>query len=145
MTATINAIADAVATALNAADWPIEFTAVRSYQPTFELQQMSELKVSVVPPKVESVRAARGLWEQLYTVEIGVQKRPEELTNAYLDPLVELAEAIAIYWETHKDLTAGGRQFRCMTVVTETVAYPDDLAERQMFTSVVCLTFKGWR
>jgi hypothetical protein len=47
--ATILAIADAVVEQLNSASFSQALMAVRHYQPRFDLAEMTELKVSVVP------------------------------------------------------------------------------------------------
>lgn len=145
MAASLPSLADAVVAAMNAAGgWVTPFTAVRYWQPIFELQDLAELKVSVVGAKIESARNARRQWEQLYTVEIGLQNRPDGFTNLELDTLAQLAEEIAVYWETNTELTAGGRRYVCVAVQNEFVNF-EDLDERRLFTSVVVLSFKAWR
>jgi len=139
------AIADAVAVALNGRTWSLEFIAARSYQPTHSLPDLATLKVSVVPSRVQNSLAARSSWEQVHTVEIGIQQRPETLTNETIDPLTRLAEEIAEWWQDNPSLVVAGRRLSLVAVDLNPIAYGDDLAERQLFTSVVALSFKGWR
>lgn len=53
--ATIIEIADAVVAELNGASFSQPVTAARHYQPTFDLQDMTELHVSVVPRSLASM------------------------------------------------------------------------------------------
>ncbi len=50
---TVLQVADSVVAQLNAADFDHEFIAERLYVPNFDLEDMKELRVSVVPRDVE--------------------------------------------------------------------------------------------
>lgn len=90
-------IADAVVTELNAQTFSIAFTAQRSYVPVYDLREMSELKVTVIPRSVATNLASREASNDLYAVMIGVQKKlePEELDD--VDALVTLVEEISAF------------------------------------------------
>ena len=50
---TVLQVADSVTAQLNAAEFDFEFVAERMYVPNFDLEDMKELRVSVVPRDVE--------------------------------------------------------------------------------------------
>jgi hypothetical protein len=50
---TVLQVADSVTAQLNAAEFDFEFVAERLYVPNFDLEDMKELRVSVVPRDVE--------------------------------------------------------------------------------------------
>jgi hypothetical protein len=144
--AALPSLAAAITQALNeAGGWSVTFTAERLWQPIFDIKDTSEeVKVSVVGTKIESARIARGQWEQIYTVEIGIQHRPDGLATLDLDSLALLVEEIATYWEDNKEITAGAKRYICVGVATDYVNF-EHLDEQRQFTSVVVLNFKGWR
>jgi len=145
MAASLPTLAEAVAQALNAAGgWSMPFTAERAWQPTLDLRDVSTVRVTVVGTRVDSARAARGLWEQVYTVEVGVQSRTEEFSTAELDALAGLAEEIARHWEDNPELQAGSRRYVCVGANCDFVNF-EDLERLRQFTSVVALSFKAWR
>ena len=157
MSSVLITLADAVVAELNAAAPPAEppevppdpplsyalsmpFTAVRYYQPSFDLKEMKTLRVSVVPKGVEVAQEARGKGTFNYKVDIGVQKKLEAETLAEIDPLMQLVEEIA-------ELFRGKRLSSfpaAIWVKTEhaPVFAPDHLQELRQFTSVMTLTFR---
>ena len=71
-------IADAVVAELNAAPagtFDPVFTAVRRVLPEFDLAELAELKVTVVPKAVEITGATRSVGQFDFQVDIGVQKK----------------------------------------------------------------------
>jgi len=90
-------IAEAVVTELNGESFSIPFTAQRSYLPVYDLREMSELKVTVIPRSVTSTLASREASDELYAVMIGMQKKlePEELDD--VDALVTLMEELGVF------------------------------------------------
>ncbi|MBI1371823.1 MAG: hypothetical protein GC159_03560, partial [Phycisphaera sp.] len=71
-------IADAVAAKINAAPpatFSQAFTAERLVLPVFELADLAELKVTVVPRSVEITGSTRSVSQYDIAVDVGVQKR----------------------------------------------------------------------
>ena len=92
-------IAEAVAATLNgdefkarAAALGFAFTAVRSYRPIFDREEMKDLHVTVVPAGFTLELAGRNQSQTDYVVEVGVQHAPETLDTAALDALMGLVE-----------------------------------------------------
>lgn len=88
-------VADAVTAELNSETWAMEFTALRSYLPRVKLEDLGTLHVSVVPVAEDIEASARDLWQHDFTVDVAIQMKPADITNASLDPLLLLAEAFA--------------------------------------------------
>ncbi len=85
---TILHVADSVTEQLNAAQFDHEFLAKRLYVPCFELEDMKELRVSVVPREVESLPHDRSQNRFHCRVDVAVQKKFSKGTNEEIDPLV---------------------------------------------------------
>ena len=76
-----------------------------------------------------------------YAVDIGIQKKPPAIENTNLDPLVELTQQIA-------DSFLFGKRPGNSTLVSPRIRIlylQDHLLKLHQFTSVITLTFRGWR
>jgi hypothetical protein len=140
--AVIIEIADAVVAQLNGATFSQPLTAERHYQPNFELSEMSELKVSVVPRSLAGKALDRRRDGVDYQIDVAVQKRTD-MTPASLDALMTLVEEIADHFR--KQPLANYTEARCTEVKNEPVYALEHLDELRQFTSVLTLTFRVWR
>ena len=138
--AVVAAVADAVVTELNAAAFSLPFTAVRKYQPHYDLAQLKSLHVTVIPSGLMTQQAARGPGQRDVDVDIAVQQKLTQEENADLDPLLALAEEIAEHFRG-KRLSAHPQ---AIWVKTEhkAVFVPEHLQQYRQFTSVLTLTFR---
>jgi hypothetical protein len=142
MTATIVTIAEAVVEQLSAASFSQPLVAARHYTPSFELSEMSELKVSVVPRSVTSKALDRARDSFEYQIDVAVQKRVNE-TLAALDELMQLVEEIADHLRTSPLNTLP--DVRCMEVVNAPIYSSEHLHEFRQFTSLLTLTYRKYR
>ena len=142
MTATVVTIAEAVVDEINAASFSQPLVAARHYTPSFELSEMSELKVSVVPRSVTSKALDRSRDSFEYQIDVAVQKRVEE-TLTELDELMELVEEIADHLRT--SLLTTLPDVRCMEVVNAPIYSSEHLHELRQFTSLLTLTYRKYR
>lgn len=142
MPATIVQIADAVVAQLNATSFSQPLQAERHYLPQFELSEMTELRVSVVPRSVASKGHDRNRDSFDYRVDVAVQRKLDP-TPGNLDALMVLVEEIADHFRSHP--LAGYPQARCTEVENVPVYAPEHLDEFRQFTSVLTLTFRVWR
>jgi hypothetical protein len=142
MPATIVQIADAVVAELNGTTFSQPLTAERHYQPVFELAEMTELRVSVVPRSVVSKGLDRNRDSFDYLIDVAVQQKIDP-TPGNLDALMELVEEIADHFRSEP--LAGFPQARCTEVANEPVYAAEHLDEFRQFTSVLTLTFRVWR
>ncbi len=142
MAATILDIADAVVAQINATAFSQPVTAERHYQPRFELSEMTDLKVSVVPRSLASKTLDRNRDTFDYLIDVAVQKKTD-MSQGALDALMALVEEIADHFRTQK--LAGYPGARCTEVKNEPVYALEHLDELRQFTSIVTLTFRVWR
>jgi len=135
-------IADAVTAELNAVESPLASlaTARRAYRPVFDLKEMKDLHVTVVPRGVERSTAGRGLAQREVQIDIGIQKKPAELSQAELDGLMALVENIADYLRGRRL----GLTPEAVWVKTENapIFAPEHLEQWRQFTSVLTLTYR---
>lgn len=140
-TPVITDIADAIVTTLNGATFTAPYasiTAVRLYQPEYDLEEMDSLKVSVVG-RSQLVRVeGRGSNIWLPAVDIGIQKRPTTLSRTLLDELMQLVQDIAdhLLGLPQRRLPAY-QAAQCVEIRNEPIYAADHLAEKGMFTSVL--------
>jgi hypothetical protein len=139
--AQIVALADAIVEQLNAHTFSQPFTAARGYLPTFDLPEMKVLRVTVVPKEDEGRLDTRSSSVHDFSIDIGIQKKPESIENANLDPLMLLTQEIADFFLFRKhpaNATLIAPQVRILYL-------QEHLLKLRQFTSVVTLTFRGWR
>jgi len=135
---TLVAIADAVAASLNAASFGQPFTAERLYQPAFELADLAELKVSVVPKGVTIATASRDGSYFDCAVDVGIQKKIAD--DAEIDGLVDLAEEIADHLRM-KRLDAFP-QAVWLSIEHEPVVASEHLEQQRALTSILTVTYR---
>jgi len=131
-------IAEVVVTALNGHTFSQPFTAARAYRPVFDLKDMTDLHVTVVPKGVELTTAGRGLAQSDVQIDIGVQKKLAASDNAEIDALVGLVQEIA-------EFIRATRRFgeAAWVKIENTPIYSQEhLGELRQFTSVLTLTLR---
>lgn len=136
--AVIADMADAVVAALNGQTFSQPFMAVRAYRAAFDLQEMKDLHVTVVPKGLELVTAGRGVAQSDVQLDIGVQKKLATSDDAEIDELMGLVQEVA-------EFIRATRQFGdAIWVKSEnTPIYSQEhLGELRQFTSVLTLTLR---
>ena len=139
-------IADAVVTELNAAQVPPAtgfgqtFTATRAYRPVFDLAELKTLRVTVVPKGIEIVNITRNANQNDVSVDVAVQKKVNPDDAADMDALMTLVEKIGDFFRLRR-LAAFPT---ALWTKTENVPIysPEHLETKQVFTSVLTLTFR---
>ena len=114
------------------------FTAARSYLPVFDLKDMKDLHVTVVPRGTEMSTAGRAIAQSDVQIDIAVQKKLTVADAAEIDALMGLVQEIAEFVRTT------GRFGPSSWVKTENVPIysAEHLAELRQFTSVLTLTLR---
>ena len=137
---TIIQIADAVVAELNAATLSQPLTATRHYVPSFELKDMNELRVSVVPKGMVVSPLDRSRNTNDIQIDVAVQKKFETGDAAEIDPLMTLVEEIADFFRLRRLDSFPGAHW----IKTEhnPIYAQDHWEEMRQFTSVVTLTFR---
>lgn len=138
---TISTLADAVAEHINAGTYTQPVSAVRTYQPAFTLEELGELRVSVVPRTTTVSAASRESSTYEHVLDVGVQKKlPAEDDQAGIDELLELTEAIGDRLR-HTRL-AGFPEAAWAGLAHEPVVSSESLEQHRVFTSVLSVTYR---
>jgi hypothetical protein len=138
---TISTLADAVAEHINAGTYTEPVSAVRTYQPAFTLEELGELRVSVVPRTTTVIAASRESSTYEHVLDVGVQKKlPAEDDQAAIDELLELTEAIGDRLR-HTRL-AGFPEAAWAGLAHEPVVSSESLEQHRVFTSVLSVTYR---
>ncbi len=131
-------IAEAVKTELNGHEFSQAFTAERLYRPVFDLADMKDLHVTVVPKGVTAVAAGRDRVQHDVQVDIAVQKKVAN--EAGSDELMGLVEEIADFFRLRR--LAQYPQAVWTGIENDPVFAPEHLEQMNQFTSVLTLTFR---
>lgn len=135
-------IADSIVAQLNGGSFSQQLAAERHYQPKFDLSEMTELKVSVVPRSLASKTLDRNRDSFDYLIDVAVQKKTD-MSQAILDALMTLVEEIADHFRTQP--LASYPNARCTEVKNEPVYSLEHMDEFRQFTSIITLTYRTWR
>lgn len=141
-------LAEAVKDALNSATWSQTFTATRTAVPKYEAKT-GTLDVRVRPVGSVTVRrVGRKARDRDYTVDIVITKQVSIADNTATDPLIDLAEEIASWFEADDDgkprEIAVSPLPRAWVTAVESVpsAYAWEFAVEDQFVAVRRLTIK---
>lgn len=139
---TLVAIADAVVTELNAGAGAFSqaFTAQRYYLPVFDLGEMKDLHVSIVPKGVAVQPAGRTLLQHDYSIDVAVQKKAPPETANTIDGLMVLVEEIAAFFKLRP--LAAVPNATWIRTEHAPVYSPEHMEQYRQFTSVITLTFR---
>ena len=133
----ITDLAQSVADALNSGTFSMAFTAERVALPDFELADMKDLHVTVVPREVESALLDRARDSYDVKVDVAVQKKLTSLSNEEIDPLMALVQEILAHMNRRNLGDAVWRKTENKPVYS-----PEHLREMRQFTSVLTLTYR---
>ena len=141
--AIITDIADAIVAELNGATFSQPVTAVRSYLPQYDLTEMQNLHVTVVPKGVALGSADRSRGQGDYAIDVAVQRKFAAGDNADLDGLTNLVEEIINHFRGRR---LDSYPDAAWLKTEQTVLYaPEHMAELRQFTSVVTFTYRVLR
>ena len=141
---TIAALADAVAAHVSAGSFGQPVTAVRMYQPAFTLEDLKDLRVSVVPRTLQMSPVTRDSLAIEYVVDVGVQKKlPADNADAVIDELLTLVEAIADHLRFKR--LEGFPDAAWVGISNEPVVSSEALEQHRVFTSVLSVTYRERR
>ena len=127
-------MSEVVNLAVAVAGFLTEYNAEVLYFPTFDLRDLDDLRVVVVPNSTEYKTLSRERHEEILKVQIGFLKRGSEEN---LDDLLRIVEKIGLGFLNRK---LGGAT--CVCVAYNPIYSPEHLRERGQFTSIIELTFR---
>lgn len=139
MSSTTIQIADAVVAELNDASLSLPFTARRSYLPTYKLEELDELHVTVIAKDVVGEMVDRSRDNETHRIDVGIQKRLSEIANGTIDPLMQVSREIRDHLK-RRQLT----DFPTAAIIGfehDPVYVPRHLEEHNQFTSVITLSY----
>lgn len=142
MPAVIVEIADAVVADLNAHAFSRPFMAVRTYLPRYKLEDLADTQVSVVPKDDLGQRASRAQWQQDYKIDVAVQQKLGSNEQAQMDELLLLGQELTDYF---KDRNPSGNHAVLIECGYAPLFDPEHLEKHKTLTTVLNLTFRGWR
>jgi hypothetical protein len=138
---TIAAIADAVVAHINAGTFSQPVSAVRMYQPAFTLEDLADLRVSVVPRTTAIAAASRDSSVFECVVDVGVQKKlPADGADAAIDALLDLVEEITDHLRLKR--LPGAPEAAWAGIAHEPVVSGESLEQHRVFTSVLSVTYR---
>ena len=129
-------LADLLVAALNAETFSESFTAERRAIPRFNLEELKDLTVTVVPRTLETTMLTRKHDMHQIALDIAVQKKVESDDNDELDSLLNLVQEIA---DAVNRTDLGGAKW--IKTENDPIYAPDHLHEKRVFTSVLTLTY----
>ena len=138
---TIAALADAVAAHVNAGPTAAGH-AVRMYQPAFTLEDLKDLRVSVVPARCRCRRQTRDSLAIEYVVDVGVQKKAPRRWGGRGDRRTARAG------RRRSRITCGSNGWRASPTRrgsgsnNEPVVSSESLEQHRVFTSVLSVTYR---
>jgi hypothetical protein len=143
---TIIDIADAVVTELNSPGAPgfsQTFQAQRYYRPVFDLAEMKDLHVTVMPKGVEMSMAGRSLVQSDVQIDIGVQKKLSADSTgdiAEIDALMGLVQEIIDFLRCRRLSALPAAAW--VRTENSPIFAPEHLEQLRQFTSVITLTYR---
>lgn len=141
--AVIADIADAIVAELNAGGFSQPLAATRCYLPKFDLAEMKDLHVTVVPRGVAVTAGTRNHNQHDYEIDIAVQKKLATGDNCEIDTLMGLADEIADHFRQKRLDTL--RAAVWVKTQNEPIYAQQHLDQLRQFTSVLTLTFRMMR
>jgi hypothetical protein len=136
-------IADAVVAELSSGAFSQSIAAQRMVLPEFGLEDLADLRVTVVPKAVEISGSTRSVSQYDVQIDIGVQKKLGKDLDAEVAELCELVDEIADFLRRRS--LADAPYAAWVRSVNEPIYAADHLAEQRVFTSVLTLTYRAMR
>lgn len=139
----ITDIADAVVSELNGSGILPGVTAQRRVLPAFELADLAELKVTVVPKAVQITGSTRSSSQYDLAIDIGVQRKLTSDSDSDVEVLGTLVDQIAEYLRRRP--LGAVPHVSWVSIVNEPVYSPEHLLEQRVFTSVLTITYRAMK
>lgn len=133
-------LADAITAEINTGTFSRSIAATRSLMPEFDLAELSDLKVTVVPKAVDFAPFSRQYTQYDYSIDIGIQKKLSGDIETEMPPMLGLVDEIVTFLRKRKlaDMPAAA-WIKC---TNDPVYARDHLAQSRVFTSVITVTYR---
>jgi hypothetical protein len=133
-------IADAVVAELNAVTFSQPLEAKRAYLPQFDLPEMKDLHVTVVPKGVTILPGSRSQNQHEVAIDVAVQKKLEEANNTEIDALMGLVDEIAGRFRLKRLDSYPDAVW--LKTEQQPIYSQEHLDQMRQFTSVLTFTFR---
>jgi hypothetical protein len=138
---TIAGIADAITAYINTGTFSQPVNAVRMYQPAFTLEELADLRVSVVPRTTAITAASRDSSVFECVIDVGVQKKlSAEGAEGEIDALLDLVEEITDHLRQKR--LSDAPEAAWAGIAHEPVVSSESLEQHRVFTSVLSVTYR---
>ncbi len=121
---------------LNAGQFSKEFTAAARALPEYDLAQLKNLAVSVVPKSAEIINLTRAVTSLEIEVDIAVQKKVSKDLDGDVEELLKLVSEL-VKFVNRKDL----ENAKFKKVANEPIYSSEHLNEKRLFTSLITVTY----
>lgn len=138
--AVITDVADAVVAELNAASFSQTVEAVRGYVPQFDLAEMKDLHVTVVPKGVSILPGSRSQNQHDLAIDVAVQKKLDKADNTEIDALMGLVDEIADRFRLRRLDSYPNAVW--LKTEQQPIYSQEHLDQMRQFTSVLTFTFR---
>jgi len=136
-------IADAVVAELVAGSFSQAFVPERRVLPEFDIADMHDLKVTVVPKAVEISGSSRSVCQYEVQVDIGIQKKLGTNLDVQVAELLDLVDEIADY--LRRRVLQNTPWAVWLRTANDPIYAPDHIAQQRVFTSVLTLTYRAMK
>jgi len=133
-------IADAVVTELAGGAFSQPITPMRRVLPEYELADLKDLRVTVVPAAVGIETASRTLSQHDVRIDIGIQKKLGKDIDTEVAQLCGLVDEIGEFLKRRPLQAAPSAAW--VKLANEPIYAADHLAEQRTFTSVLTLIYR---
>ena len=137
---TIVDIADAVVGAIQAGSYGELVTVERTYRPAFELADLTQVHITVVPRSVSITTATRDSGYFDCAIDVGVQKKVNADQAEDIDALMTLVEQIADQLRMKRLDDAPAAAW--VSIENEPAFASEHLDQQRVFTSVLTVTYR---
>lgn len=128
-------IADAIANELNGGSFSEPITVTRRVLPEYELSDLKDLRVTVVPKSIKIVNITRQSSRFDVAIDIGIQQKIDADTDIQVQRLSGIVSEIVAFLNRRPLADMPGVMF--VSIANEPVYVPVHLSEKRLFTSVV--------
>jgi len=136
-------IADAVVAELSIGAFSQSIEPQRMVLPEFGLEDLADLRVTVVPKAVEISGSTRSVSQYDVQIDIGVQKKLGKDLDAEVAELCGLVDEIADFLKLRS--LADAPYAAWVRSANEPVYAPEHLAEQRVFTSILTITYRAMK
>lgn len=137
---TVIDIADAVVGAIQAGNYGEPVAVERKYRPTFELADLTQVQITVVPRAVSITTATRDSSYFDCAIDVGVQKKINADSAEDIDALMTLVEQIADQLRMKR--LDDAPEAAWVSIENEPAFASEHLEQQRVFTSVLTVTYR---